>query len=72
MQNMAGQTTLRVNDCPNGTVITLIHNEILNTDGTVNRNLAKMEATYTCAGLNGPEEYRSLFVYYGFRYVQVS
>jgi alpha-L-rhamnosidase len=70
-QNMAGQTTLKVEDCPNGTVITLIHNEILNVDGTVNRNLAKMEGQYTCAGSNGVEEYRSLFTYYGFRYVQV-
>ena len=70
-QNMAGQTELKVEDCPNGTVITLIHNEILNTDGTVNRNLAKMEGQYTCAGANGVEQYRSLFTYYGFRYVQV-
>lgn len=69
-QNIAGQTTLRVTDCPAGTNITLIHNEILNPDGTVNRNLAKMQATYICAG-TGAEEYRTLFVYYGFRYVQV-
>ena len=71
-QNMAGQTTLRVEDCPNGTIITLIHNEILNPDGTVNRNLAKMEGQYTCAGLNGVETYRTLFSYYGFRYVQIN
>ena len=68
---MAGQTTLKIEDCPNGTQITLIHNEILNLDGTVNRNLANMEGHYICAGLNGVEQYRSLFTYYGFRYVQV-
>jgi alpha-L-rhamnosidase len=71
-QNMAGQTTLKVEDCPNGTEITLIHNEILNPDGTVNRNLAKMEGRYICGGSNGMEDYRSLFTYYGFRYVQVN
>jgi len=70
-QNMAGQTTLSVNDCPAGTVITLIHNEILNPDGTVNRNLANMVGKYTCAGTGGQETYRTLFTYYGFRYVQV-
>ena len=64
-QNMAGQTALKVEDCPDGTVITLIHNEILNPDGTVNRNLAKMEGQFTCAGANGVEEYRTLFTYYG-------
>ena len=69
-QNMAGQTTLRVEDCPANTTITLIHNEILNVDGTVNRNLAKMLGTYICGG-TGVEVYRTLFTYYGFRYVQV-
>lgn len=62
---MAGQTTLRVENCPVGTKITLIHNEILNADGTVNRNLAKMEGVYICAGNGGIEEYRTLFTYYG-------
>jgi alpha-L-rhamnosidase len=70
-QNMAGQTLLRVEDCPVGTIITLIHNEILNVDGTVNRNLAKMVGTYICSGVGGIEEYRTLFTYYGFRYVQI-
>ena len=37
----------RVTACPAGTVVTLIHNEILNPDGTVNRNLANMVGTYT-------------------------
>jgi alpha-L-rhamnosidase len=70
-QNMAGQTTLLVEDCPANTTITLIHNEILNPDGTVNRNLAKMVGTYICAG-TGVETYRTHFTYYGFRYVQVN
>jgi alpha-L-rhamnosidase len=69
-QNMAGQSTLRVEDCPANTTITLIHNEILNVDGTVNRNLAKMLGTYICGG-TGVEIYRTQFTYYGFRYVQV-
>ena len=68
---MAGRTTLQVTDCPANTTITLIHNEILNPDGTVNRNLAKMVGTYICAG-TGTEVYRTHFTYYGFRYVQVN
>lgn len=67
---MAGQTTLRVENCPPNTTITLIHNEILNTDGTVHRYLANMVGTYICSG-TGVEEYRTLFTYYGFRYVEV-
>jgi len=70
-QNMAGQTTLQVTDCPANTTITLIHNEILNPDGTVNRNLANMVGTYICSG-TGTESYRTHFTYYGFRYVQVN
>lgn len=70
-QNMAGQSTLKVEDCPVGTNITLIHNEILNPDGTVNRNLAPMVGTYFCAGNGGVEVYRTMFTYYGFRYVEV-
>ena len=70
-QNMAGQSTLRVEDCPANTTITLIHNEILNVDGTVNRNLANMVGTYICGG-TGVEIYRTHFTYYGFRYVQVN
>jgi alpha-L-rhamnosidase len=68
---MAGQTTITVEDCPSGTNITLFHNEILNEDGTVNRNLAPMVGTYICAG-TGIETYRTHFTYYGFRYVQIN
>ena len=53
---MAGQTTLKVEDCPAGTVITLIHNEILNPDGTVHRYLANMVGTYICGGGNGVDQ----------------
>lgn len=70
-QNMACQTSLRIEDCPPGTNITIIHNEILNTDGTVNRNLAPMVGTYICAGGAGVETYRTHFTYYGARYVQI-
>ena len=70
-QNMAGQSEITVEDCPQGTNITLFHNEILNEDGTVNRNLAPMVGTYICAG-TGVETYRTHFTYYGFRYVQVN
>jgi hypothetical protein len=59
-----------VADCPAGTNITLIHNEILNPDGTVNRNLARMQSQYICAG-GDSERYRTQFTYMGFRYVQV-
>lgn len=69
---MAGQTTLKVEDCPSGTNISIIHNEILNPDGTVNRNLAHMVGTYICAGTGGVETYRTHFTYYGFRYVQIN
>ena len=69
-QNLAGQSELLVRDCPAGTNITLIHNEILNDDGTVNRNLARMQSQYICGGA-GEERYRTLFTYFGFRYIQV-
>lgn len=71
-QNMAGQSTITVEDCPAGTNITIIHNEILNADGTVNRNLAPMVGLYICAGVGGVETYRTHFTYYGFRYVQIN
>ena len=71
-QNMAGQTTIAVEDCPAGTNITLFHNEILNADGTVNRNLAPMVTTFICAGTGGKEVYRTHFTYFGFRYVQIN
>ena len=69
-QNLAGQSELFVADCPAGTNITLIHNEILNPDGTVNRNLARMQSQYICGG-GDSERYRTQFTYFGFRYVQV-
>jgi alpha-L-rhamnosidase len=68
-QNIAGQSELRVADCPAGTNITLIHNEICNADGTVNRNLARMQSQYICAG-GDSESYRTMFTYMGFRYVR--
>jgi hypothetical protein len=61
-----------VEDCPAGTNITLFHNEILNEDGTVNRNLAPMVTTYICAGTGSVETYRTHHTYFGFRYVQIN
>jgi alpha-L-rhamnosidase len=74
---MAGLTTLRVSGCPAGNNITLLHGEILNSDGTVDNaffeNGVSQTGTYICAGsVDDTEVYTTLFSYYGFRYVQVT
>jgi hypothetical protein len=59
-QNMAGFTTLTVDDCPAGTVITLQYGEILYPNGSVHNHYApgaKMQGFYTCAGTGGVETY---------------
>jgi alpha-L-rhamnosidase len=73
-QNMAGQATLTVNDCPAGTVILLRHAEILFPNGSVHNHYlpeAPMLGTYTCSGATSVETYRYLFTYMGFRYIQL-
>jgi alpha-L-rhamnosidase len=72
-QNMAGQTELFVQDCPPGTNITILHAEILHTDGTIFNNYlpdAPMTGQYICGG-QASETYRTLFTYYGFRYAAI-
>jgi alpha-L-rhamnosidase len=73
-QNMAGQLTLTVSDCPAGTVITMSQAEMVFANGSVNNIYANspMRAVYTCAGGGGTEVYRTLFTYFGFRYSQLS
>jgi alpha-L-rhamnosidase len=80
-QNMAGQVTLRVPNCPAGTIISMQHAEILYPNGLVHDsfcerrkywlcNLRQM-ANYTCSGAEPLETYRVAFVSMGFRYVQL-
>ena len=71
-QNMAGQVTLTVSDCPAGTVITVSQAEMIFLNGTINNiyQNSPMRATYTCSGV-GVEVYRTSFTYFGFRYSQL-
>jgi alpha-L-rhamnosidase len=71
-QNMAGQITLTVSDCPAGTVITVSQAEMIFINGSINNiyQNSPMKATYTCSGV-GVETYRTLFTYFGFRYSQI-
>jgi len=76
-QNGAAVLTLRVNDCPAGTNISLFAAETLHRNGTVYNNYweygTKLMATYLCAGdASATEVYRLQFVYFGLRYVQVA
>ena len=72
-QNQAGQLTLTVEDCPEGTVITMSQAEMVFANGSVNNIFANspMRAEYTCAGGGGTEVYRTHFTYFGFRYSQL-
>ena len=68
VQNMAAQVTLRVDDCPAGTVIKMSHSEILYPNGSVHNHYmpgAAMTGVYICAGTGGTETYSTMFVYYG-------
>lgn len=74
-QNMAGTVTLNVPDCPVGTVITLLHGEILYPNGSVHNHYlpgAPMTGVYICNGMDAMEVYRYMFTYMGFRYVQIT
>ena len=78
---MAGQMTLKVSNCTEGTVIRLIFAEIVwGGNGTAHNQfpgsnrpggMARMLANYTCAGSSGVESYRTQFSSFGFQYAQV-
>lgn len=69
-QNFAGIVRLKVRG-PAGAVLKLTPGELLNADGTVSQASSGrgMWWSYTLRG-GAPEEWRPLFSYYGFRYVQ--
>jgi alpha-L-rhamnosidase len=76
-QNIAGWCRLQVRE-EAGTEITLLHNEVLNPDGTVymdNLHAGRLSSgdrqidRYICAG-GGPETFEPNFTYHGFRYVE--
>lgn len=72
-QNMAGWLQLRVSGKA-GDKITMRFGEVLNDDGTLfttNLRDAKQEANYTLRG-GGEELWEPRFVYYGFRYVEIT
>lgn len=72
-QNMVGVVRLEVNEPP-GTVITVRHAEMLNSDGaiyTANLRGAAATDTYICRG-DGREQWTPSFTFHGFRYVEVS
>lgn len=73
LQNMAGTTTFNV-ICPNGPQwIYMAYGESLHQDGTVLNQYGNiMNSNFTCAGTGDVETYRTLFSYYGFRYVQLT
>ena len=72
-QNMAGLCTVRLHGSA-GTIVSMQHAEILNTDGTIHdvyKN-APMWANYTMRGDGSWETYTPHFTYFGFRYVQIT
>ena len=57
LQNAAGQTTLNLSGCVEGTVVTVTHGELLKDDGSVFNQFAPhatQTAMYTCHGAGGP------------------
>ena len=77
-QNIAGWCQLQVQE-PSGTQITLLHNEVLNPDGTAymdNLHAGHLSTgdrqvdRYICKG-TGKEIFEPNFTYHGFRYVEV-
>ena len=78
---MAGQTTLRVENCPAGTEISMQHAEIIYPNGLVHDSFCERKkywlcnlrqfANYTCSGVGTVETYRVTFASMGFRYVQL-
>jgi alpha-L-rhamnosidase len=72
-QNMVGVVRLKVS-APAGTVLTLHHAEMLNTDGTIyttNLRGAPSVDVYTCKG-GGVEVWQPRFTFHGFRYVELT
>lgn len=72
-QNMVGVVRLKLT-APAGTVVTLRHAEMLNTDGTiytVNLRGASARDTYICKG-GGEEIWQPKFTFHGFRYVELT
>jgi alpha-L-rhamnosidase len=72
-QNMVGVVRLKVS-APAGTVITLHHAEMLNSDGSIYTNNLRGAAAidqYICKG-GGMETWQPRFTYHGFRYVEVT
>ena len=72
-QNAAGRESFTVNGAA-GTRLEIRHAEVLNPDGTCyfgNLRRARATTVYTLAG-GGPESFRPLHTYYGFRYVEIS
>lgn len=72
-QNAAGRESFTVKGAA-GTRLEIRHAEVLNPDGTCyfgNLRRAKATTVYTLGG-NGPESFRPLHTYYGFRYVEIS
>ncbi len=71
-QNMVGVASVKLHGMTPGTVLTIIHGEMLNTDGTVyteNLRTARQKDTYVCRG--GEEEYHPRFTFHGFRYFAI-
>lgn len=72
-QNHSGRPKLTVK-AEAGAVISMLHGEFLNDDGTVSRpnyRSAQVTDIYTCKG-DGTEIWEPVFTYRGFRYIQVT
>jgi alpha-L-rhamnosidase len=72
-QNFSGWARIRVSG-PRGAEVHLRFAELLNDDGTINRNnlgIAKSRDIYILRG-EGEETYQPRFSYHGFRYVEVT
>ncbi|MDR6721656.1 alpha-L-rhamnosidase [Paenibacillus amylolyticus] len=71
-QNMVGWVEFKVK-APAGTVLKLIHGEVLDQEGNFYRDNirdAAQEITYICSG-NGTETYQPHFTFQGFQYVKL-
>lgn len=69
-QNFAGMISINPDLLSDGAVITVLHGEILNPDGTVyTNNLRKAKATIVYT--KGKETYTPQFTYMGFRYIEI-
>ncbi|WP_438495625.1 family 78 glycoside hydrolase catalytic domain [Paenibacillus sp. IHBB 3054] len=71
-QNMVGWLEFKV-QAPQGTILTLVHGEVLDQQGDFYRDNirdAAQKITYICSG-NGTETYRPHFTFQGFQYVKL-